>query len=524
LWLVVPTAMARENIDFSAKHNYVISEYRPPANLQEAVQSGTPDQVLAFLEQGANANGQMPQTKEPFLYYCLKQGELEKASYLLAHHADPYLTGISQTTIFDLALSQNSTVSLAFVLQHSDVAKWRKRYRKNSQPVVHRLAQSNQRRLLQMLLHYGWDINQADQYGNTALIEAVRQNNTAMLRYLIAQQADLYHKNEQAHDALYFAIKNQLPDALRVLLRAGINPQQRYEKNLTALMFAVTEKNLTAVQWLLRAGSDIHAVNDEGENALVLVLQRRNYRVDIFESLLKRGADANSLNKRGQSILAQAVQERCYACVDLLLAHAARVNAGGHHRKPSFDIYSWPPLFWAVSQQDPYLVEKLLAAGANIHQRRSRDQATVLFVAVTDATADANMVRLLIKHGAKVNVMDKDHWPLLVKASAHSGIAVLTALIDAGADVNKANWHGWTPLMAAAQVGSSEKASLLLKQGAHVNARSRQGWTALSEAKRAGHFDIVALLAKAGGVDPVNVQPKTRKDRGKLKIEIKVGD
>jgi ankyrin repeat protein len=516
--------MGRENIDFSTKKNYVISEYRLPANLVEAIQSGTPDQVLDFLEKGENANGRMPQTKEPYLHYCLKQGELEKARYLLAHKADPYRTDVNQSSIFELAISRNSTVLLEFVFQHSDVAKWRQQYESKSHPVVHRLVQTNQRGLLQILMNYGWDINQVDQDGNTALIGVVRQNNPAMLKFLVAHQADLYHQNEQGHDALYFAIKNRLPDALHVLLHAGFNPHRRYEKQQTALMFAVTEKNLAAVQWLLRAGSDIHAVNAEGENALVLSLQRRYFRIDIFESLLKHGADANSLNRNGQSILSQAVLDRCYTCIDLLLTHGANVNEGGHHRKPGFDSYSWPPLFWAVSKQDTGLVKTLLKAGANIHHRHPKDQTTVMFIAVSDATADANMVRLLIRHGAKVNVADKDYWTLLIKASANSGDAVVKALIDAGADVNKSNWHGWTPLMAAAQVGSSEKASLLLKHGASVNARSRQGWTALSEAKRAGHFDVVALLEKAGGIDPMNVQPKTREDRGKLKIEIKVGD
>jgi ankyrin repeat protein len=166
----------------------------------------------------------------------------------------------------------------------------------------------------------------------------------------------------------------------------------------------------------------------------------------------------------------------------------------------------------------------LLKAGADIHQRHPKENTTVMFVAIRDATADAHMVRLLIKHGAKVNVADKGHWPLFLKACATEDIAVVRALIEAGANVNQGNWHGWTPLMAAGQTGSSEKAELLLKHGAKVNARTRRGWTALSEAKRAGHFDVVSLLTRAGGVDPVNAQPKTRKDRGKLKVDIKVLD
>ncbi len=496
----------------------------PIENLEDAVQFGTPDQVLGYLKEGANANGRVPHSGLPYLHYCFKLGDLEKASYLLAYKADPYQTNNNQATLFEWALSQRSPVMLEFLLQYSSAAKWRVHSENSSQPVIHKLVRSHRRQMLTVLFKNGWDINQPDDRGNTALIEAVRTKNTDMLQFLVSRKADLYRKNKQDHDALYFSIENKRSEPLRILLRAGFDPHRRYEKDLTALMFAVTQKNLTAVEALLRAGSDLEAVNAEGENALALALHSQYFRIDIFQSLLKHCANPNVFNKEGQTLLAQAVFERCHACVDELLTHKDRVNDGGQSRNPGSDYYSWPPLFWAVEKQDTYLVETLLKAGANIHQRHSKENTTVMFVAIRDATADAKMVRLLIKHGAKVNVTDKDHWPLLVKASATEGIAVLKALIEAGVDVNQPNWHGWTPLMAAAQTGSSEKVALLLKHGANINARSRRGWTALSEAKRAGHFDVVTLLTKAGGADPIKAQPKTRKDRGNLKVEIKVLD
>ena len=527
---VIPHAVARENIDYAAQKRLAASlslshsQRYFPDSLEEAVHSGTPDQVLGFLEQGADANGQLPGTELPYLYFCLNQGDLEKARYLLAHKANPYLENDNGTTIFDLALSKNSVVLLDFVLQHSSSNQWRQRYENVSRPVIHRLARSNQRGVLQILLKYGWNINQPNGNGNTPLMEVVRQGNVDMLHYLIENKADLYHKDKQGRDALHVAIRNKLPDALHVLLRAGLKPQHRYKKDMTALMFAITQKNLPAVELLARTGSDFNAVNAEGENALVIAMSRRYFRIDVFESILKLGINVNSLDKNGQSLLARAVYDRCYLCVDKLLAQGADVNEGGQHTTPDFDSFSWPPLFWAVEKQDTYLVEKLLKAGANIHHRLPKDRTTVLFSAIRDGTNDASLVRLLIKHGAKVNVADKDHWTLFGKAVDFHAVPVIKALIDAGVDVNKPNWHGWTPLMSAAGRGSSETTALLLKHGASVNARTRRGWTALSQAKRAGHFDVVTLLIRAGGTDPMNVQPKTRDDRGKLKVEIKVLD
>jgi ankyrin repeat protein len=498
-----------------------LAVYKPPETLVEALQFGTPDQVLGFLEQGADPNCLMGDRMPPCLQYSLHKGDLESAGYLLKHGADIYRKDIYGNTVLELARSRRPPALLEFILRHSNAAKWQAMQDPRN-PMLHSLVRIGGVASIRVLLAHGWDINQPDSEGDTALMTAIQAGQSAAAGLLVAQKADLYIRNKRGDDALYRAVNGGNSDMLRLLLHAGINIQRRYENDQTALMLAVVRKNGEAVALLLKSGGNVHDVNRDGENVLALAVDSRYYRADILPLLLKHGADANSHTKDGQSMLAKAVMERCHLCVDQLLAGGAKVNDGGKHRRPGTDYFSWPPLFWAVEKRDAHLVERLIKAGADVNRTHAPDKTTAAFHAVRDESGDAAMLRLLIRHGAKVEIKDKDYWTPLIRASAVGGLGNVKALLAAGAKVDQPNWHGWTPLMAATQVGDSDKVALLLKHGAAVNARSRQGWTALSEARRAGHFDVVALLEKAGGTDPVNAQPKTRRDRGKLKVEIKV--
>ena len=83
----------------------------------------------------------------------------------------------------------------------------------------------------------------------------------------------------------------------------------------------------------------------------------------------------------------------------------------------------------------------------------------------------------------------------LITASRYGNTDVVRMLIKAGANVNLTNILGQTPLMEASERGHTEVARMLIKAGADLNARSKYGgYTALQYASRHGHRDIVKLL------------------------------
>ena len=112
-------------------------------------------------------------------------------------------------------------------------------------------------------------------------------------------------------------------------------------------------------------------------------------------------------------------------------------------------------------------------------------------------SVDHELVRALLKKGAKPNVTNQFGSSPLQEAVKLGDVELVTLLVDAGADADSPNQDGQTALMLAAHVGSLPIAEMLVKRGAKVNAvENFRGQTALMWAAAEDHPDIVDLLLK----------------------------
>ena len=108
---------------------------------------------------------------------------------------------------------------------------------------------------------------------------------------------------------------------------------------------------------------------------------------------------------------------------------------------------------------------------------------------------DHELVRALLKDGAKANVTNNYGSCPLSEAVKLGDVDLVTMLLDAHAEPNAANEDGETALMLAANLGSLKIAELLIGRGANVNAvESFRGQTALMWAAAENHPDVVDLL------------------------------
>jgi len=185
-------------------------------------------------------------------------------------------------------------------------------------------------------------------------------------------------------------------------------------------------------------------------------------------------------------------------------------------------------LHWAVYNDNATLVERLLAAGANVDVANEFG-ATPISEAATVANPD--VIGRLLAAGADPNSPGADgETPLMVVARS-GNLEAARALLDAGADVNaREAWRGQTALMWAAAQRQPEMVALLIEHGAEVDARStvnewpRQvtgeprrmyrpfgGLTPLMFAAREGCVECIRNLIAGGAnvdlADPKNVTP-----------------
>ena len=141
----------------------------------------------------------------------------------------------------------------------------------------------------------------------------------------------------------------------------------------------------------------------------------------------------------------------------------------------------------------------------NVNEK-APDGSTALMWATFNA--DRELVRALLKAGARADVTSSYGATALTEAIKLQDLELARLLLDAGADVNSHNLDNQTALMLAIAVGSQPIAKLLIERGADVNAvETFRDQNALMYAAGGNQPDIVDLLL-ARGAKKVDLRAK----------------
>ena len=132
-----------------------------------------------------------------------------------------------------------------------------------------------------------------------------------------------------------------------------------------------------------------------------------------------------------------------------------------------------------------------------VHYRNRRGE-TALFMAASTSTVD--IVKLLIKYGAKVEASDYVPFsatPLLC-AIERGNVEVAKFFIENGFNLDDQDYLGRSPLILAASLERSELVESLIESGANVDLKDHLGQTALMKSIACGNIVIFKQLLEAG--------------------------
>ena len=271
-------------------------------------------------------------------------------------------------------------------------------------------------------------------------------------------------------------------------------------------------------------------------------------RVKIVNILVEEGVYINEKDKSGWTPLHTAVANKNGALVKALISSGADVTIKDSLNKTAYEIAEenkdeavmnlfheslkgtkWErELHSAIWKVAPCLkeIERLIALGVCV-DAKDRSGNTPLHEASGNGHAD--VVKLLIKEGAKVGVRNKKgEAPLSwIARSFRRDIEkfkeIIEALINAGAEIDAQDNRGNTALHRVSERGHADVVKLLINAGADINAKNKDGDTALHRARENNHANVVELLIKEGAeVDASNNQNETllawAVDKGHTKV------
>ncbi|HVY64386.1 MAG TPA: ankyrin repeat domain-containing protein [Gammaproteobacteria bacterium] len=384
--------------------------------------------------------------------------------------------------------------------------------------------------VIEALLGAGADVESRGADGQTALMVVARSGNVAAAEKLIAHKADVNaHETWRQQTALMWAAAQNQPGMVALLVKHGAEVDARSAVNdwprqvtgeprrmyrpfggLTPLLFAAREGCLPCARTLVEAGANVNLTDPKGVTPLFLAID--NFHFDLAKYLIEKGANPNKWDWWGRTPL--------YSAVDVnTLPHGGRPDRPSTDATTSLEIIDL--LLKAGAWPDVQL--KLLAPFRHIGDDRGCD--LMLTTGVTPLlraakTFDTGAIRLLLAHGAKVDLPnDGGITPLMAAAGYGSvecdprgygpgiphyqtpdvqakSIEALTLLLDAGADVNRrtlspraaARSAGRTALYGAAFWGWSDVVDFLVARGAKIDVADPAGLT-----------PVDAAMGKAGG-------------------------
>lgn len=212
---------------------------------------------------------------------------------------------------------------------------------------LHGLAgKSKDANVINYFLNKGVDVNQADQDGNTAFLNAAARNDLAIVTLLQKKVKDINAKNKKGESALALAVKRNTLNVVSFLIEKGadINTIDANGNNLTAYLLAsLSPKNKDVfkpkLDFLTSKGLDISKPQGNGDTLYHIALDHKGFQ--LFKLAKQYKVDINAKNKDGITpLLKSAMSSKNDRVLKYLLKNGADKSITTDFDETAFDLAS----------------------------------------------------------------------------------------------------------------------------------------------------------------------------------------
>ena len=254
-----------------------------------------------------------------------------------------------------------------------------------------------------------------------------------------------------------------------------------FEKSKKDILFSYAEKgNVSKLVELIEEGTPFDFFH-KSNGLTPLLVATENEQYDCVKELLRKGADPNLGAKRDSSVSDEEREKHSeiYDKLDYLSG-----------RKPE----GTTALTLACYNNYADLAKLLIHHGADMNLVNEDGHAPLHYSCSMDRI---DIVRLLIDAGATVDPPFPAEPVLLLSIQSSKSIDIIRMLIERGANVNL-DYNGTTPLQLACAEGRMDVVEFLIKNHASINMKAQSGRVAIHSTVMENKYSIVKYLIDNG--------------------------
>lgn len=224
-------------------------------------------------------------------------------------------------------------------------------------------------KLVNLLLENGADANPTAGNRFTPIIQACRYGNSQIINVLLAAGANPGDAVEDGTTVSHLCAGSATSEVLDRVVTLGADIHAINQQGQTALMFAAAQGNTRNLTYLVNAGANINAQTLEGYSPLFFAIKSQN--VTTAQMAISLGADVFAAAKDGTTATQLAVYAKNFAFLTWYMGELPTLmdEQGINNVVSAYDRDGYQLLHAAVKANQPQLVAKLLALGANPNQR-----------------------------------------------------------------------------------------------------------------------------------------------------------